>query len=328
MSAGGIAVVAEHMKAELADITLEMLACGRELADASGSELTCIVLADNPEPFKALPLAANKTIIVEDPALASFTPEAYTQVLSHVLRDLSPRLVLLGSTSIGMDLAGSLSISLGAAVVSNCTKIRFEGGRLFFTSKLYGGKLTARSEVDRGMSIALLMAGSYPKEKGMKDQLPKVVIRDSPVPLTSLRVRFMELVEPAAADVDLTKVPILVAAGRGIQGRENLRMLTELAELLGGAVCGTRPVVDQGWLPRTRQVGRSGMIVKPRLYLALGISGAPEHVEGMRDSELIVAVNTDESAPIFDVAHYGAVADVLDVLPALTEKVKAIRGGK
>jgi electron transfer flavoprotein alpha subunit len=327
MSPGGIVVVAEHLRGELADITLEMLACGRELADASGSGLICVVLTSDPGPFKALPFASNKTIIVKDPILGAFNPEAYTKVLSHLLKDLSPRLVLMGSTSIGMDLAGSLSVALGATTVGNCTRIELDGGKVLVTSKLYGGKLTARSEVEQGMVLCVLMSGSYPKEGGTKNVVPEVEIRDSPVPLTGLRIQFRELVEPDAADVDLTKVPVLVGAGRGVQGADNVKALTELAELLGGAVCGTRPVVDQGWLPRTRQVGRSGAIVKPRLYLALGISGAPEHVEGMKDSELIVAVNTDPDAPIFEVAHYGTTLDVQDLVPVLTEKIKESKGG-
>jgi electron transfer flavoprotein alpha subunit len=128
--------------------------------------------------------------------------------------------------------------------------------------------------------------------------------------------------------VDITRIPVLISIGRGIQNRDNLPQAEELAELLGGTVCGSRPVIDQGWLPRTRQVGKSGMTVKPKFYLALGISGAPEHVEGMRGSEMIVAINTDPRAPIFGVAHYGAVADLFEVLPALTEEVKKRQGSR
>ncbi len=327
MNRGGVAVVAEHTKGVLGDITLEMLACGRELADASRTELTCIILTDNPGPFEALPLAADRTIIVKDPALASFNPEAYVRVLGHLLKDLSPSLVLFGSTGMGMDLDGPLSIALGATVISGCAKIQFAEGKLRFASRLYGGKLVAQSEVDGGLALALLMAGNYPKEGGMRDRVPPVEVQTPPAPLTGLRVQFRELIEPEAGDVDLTKAPILVGAGRGIQARENLDKLTELARLLGGALCASRPVIDQGWLPRSRQVGRSGAIVKPRLYLALGISGAPEHLEGIRESDLIVAINTDETAPIFDVAHYGAVHDLLKVVPHLIEAVRAAREG-
>ena len=321
-----VVVVAEHMAAELSDVALETLACAHELAFSLGWHVTCLILVDDPKPFQALPLASDRTLIVTDPALGSFNPAAYTRVLLHLLKDLSPRLVLLGNTSVGMDLAGPLSIGLGAPVVSGCTRVRAEGERLLFTSKLCGGKLLAQSEVRDGLAIALLMPGSYNREIGMLDRVPRVDVQASPVTLETLPLRFLELVEPKMEDVDVTKVPILVAAGRGIQSRENIEAMESLAKALGGAVCATRPVVDQRWLPRTRQIGRSGMTVKPRLYLALGVSGAPEHVEGMKDSELIVAVNTDPDAPIFDVAHYGATVDLLELVPVLTERIKALRG--
>ena len=327
MSPDGIVVIAEHMKGELADITLEMLACGRELADAAHSELVCIILTADAGRFKALPLACDRTVIVQNASLDAFNPEAYARVLGHLLKGLAPRLVVAGSTGVGMDLAGPLSVALGAPVIGNCTKIQYDDTKLRFTSTLYGGKMKARSEVAQGTAIGLIMAGNYAKAGGMRNQIPKIEVQDSPVSLDGLKIAFKELVEPEAADVDLTKVPVLVAAGRGVKGQENIEMLKELAGLLGGAICASRPVVDQGWLPRTRQIGRSGVIVKPRLYLALGISGAPEHVEGMKDSDLIVAVNTDPGAPIFDVAHYGATIDLLDLVPAITEKVREMKGG-
>lgn len=139
-------------------------------------------------------------------------------------------------------------------------------------------------------------------------------------------MRFKKYIEPEAGDVDITQQDVLVAVGRGIQSQDNLALAEELAKALGGAVCGSRPVIDQGWLSLSRQVGKSGMTVKPKLYLALGISGAPEHVEGMKNSVLIIAINTDPRAPIFNFAHYGIVADALDVLPALTAAARARKG--
>ena len=137
-----------------------------------------------------------------------------------------------------------------------------------------------------------------------------------------MNTRFLQLIEPEAGDVDITQADIIVSVGRGIGSEDNIEVAEELAQALGGVVAASRPIIDAGWLPRTRQVGKSGLTVKPKLYLALGISGAPEHVEGMKDSELIIAVNTDPQAPIFEVAHYGVVADLFDVVDALLEKVQ------
>lgn len=321
-----ILVVAEPMAGELSDVTLEILAGAHELAYSVGWRVTCVILTDNGKPFQTLPLASDKTIVVQDPSLAGFNPAAYAAVLIHVVKDLSPRLLLLGNTGVGTDLAAHLSEGLGVPAVGGVVRMKAEGDRIQFTSRLYGGKLLARTESASGMAIALLLPGSYNRELGMVDRVPLVEVRAPPVPLETLPIRFQELIEPTLEDVDVRKVPILIGAGRGIQSKENMPAIEALAKALGGAVCATRPIVDQGWLSRTRQVGRSGMTVKPRLYLALGISGAPEHVEGMKDSELIIAVNKDPEAPIFDVAKYGATVDLLELVPALTQKIKAAKG--
>jgi electron transfer flavoprotein alpha subunit len=321
-----VVVVAEHTAGELSDITLEMLACAQEVAYSVGWHTTCLILADDPKPFQALPLAADRTVIVKDPALGSPNPAAYALVLPHVLKDLSARLVLLGNTSMGIDLAGSLSQNLGAPAFGGCVSIRAEGDRIIITSELCGGKLLAHTGTRDGMAIALLMPGNYHRELGMRDEVPPMEIRPSPAPLEGLPVRFLEFVEPKMEDIDVRRIPVLVAAGRGVQSKDNLAALETLAKELGGAVCATRPVVDQGWLPRSRQIGRSGMTVKPRLYMALGVSGAPEHTEGMKGSELIIAVNKDPEAPIFEIAHYGATVDLLELVPVLTEKLKEAKG--
>jgi electron transfer flavoprotein alpha subunit len=323
-----VVVVAEHMAGELTDVTLEMLACAYELARSVGWHVTCLILASDPKPFQALALAADKVVVVTDPGLGSPNPAAYARVLPHVLKDLSARLVILGNTSMGIDLAGPLSHDLEAPAISGCVGLRAEGDRIIATSRLCGGKLVAHIEPQGGLAIVLLMPGSFHRELGMRDEVPPMEVRPSPEALDLLPVRFVELIEPKMEDVDVRKVEVLIAAGRGVQSKDNLALLEALARELGGAVCATRPVVDQGWLPRTRQVGRSGMTVKPRLYLALGVSGAPEHTEGMRGSGLIVAVNKDPEAPIFDLAHYGATVDLLELVPILTEKIKEAKGGQ
>ncbi len=327
MSPASIAVIAEHRKGELADVSLELLACGRRLSDTTKSELHCLILTEKTEPFKALPLAADKLQIIRHKLMAEFDPDTSVKALLPALEELSPALLLVGNTSSGMDLTGALSVSLGAKVVGNASRVVAEDGTFVVESKIYGGKIVSRCEISDGMGIVLLSPGNYPKEQGMRKELPAVQVVEPHVALEPSRIQFKGYIEPEVVGVDISKVPILVAAGRGIGSQDSLGMIEELAEALGGAVCGTRPLIDQEWLPRSRQVGRSGLTVKPRLYLALGVSGAPEHVEGMKNSELIIAVNQDKSAPIFDVAHYGSVADLFDVVPPLVERLKAVRGG-
>jgi electron transfer flavoprotein alpha subunit len=323
-----VVVVAEHVGGELTDVALEMLAGAYELARSVGWHVTCLILAQDPTPFQALPLAADRLVVVTDPVLGSPNPAAYARILPHVLKDLSARLVVLGNTSLGIDLAGALSHDLGAPTISGCVGLRAEGDRIIATSRLCGGKLLAQVEPQGELAVVLVMPGSFHRELGMRDVVPPLEVRPSPEPLEPLPVRFMELLEPKVEDVDVTKANVLIAAGRGVQSKENLAPLETLAKELGGAVCATRPIVDQGWLPRTRQVGRSGMTVKPRLYLALGVSGAPEHTEGMKASGLIVAVNKDPEAPIFDVAHYGATVDLLELVPILTQKIREAKGAQ
>jgi len=169
-----------------------------------------------------------------------------------------------------------------------------------------------------------LLPGARAAEKGRSDQKPQIEDVQVTLPDT-LRVQFKKYLEPEAGDVDITKQDVLVSVGRGIQTQDNIALAEELAQALGGAVSGSRPVIDQGWLPLSRQVGKSGAAVKPKLYLALGISGAPEHVEGMRGAEVIIAINTDAHAPIFNVAHYGVVGDLFDIVPPLTEEINKRR---
>jgi electron transfer flavoprotein alpha subunit len=171
-----------------------------------------------------------------------------------------------------------------------------------------------------------MVPGGYKPEEGQSAQPPEVTPVAAPA-FDGLRVTLAQYIEPEAGDVDISKEPILISVGRGIQNEDNLELAEELAKALGGVVCSSRPVVDQGWLPTSRMVGKSGQKVKPKLYLAMGISGAPEHVEAITDSELIIAINTDPNAPIFDLAQYGAEVDMTDLMEVLTELVEEAKGG-
>lgn len=311
----------EHLNGKVAEISFEIAGRARALAGETGGRSVAVVLGQGARAL-AGQVAADVAVCVDRPELAQYNPAAYAAALGALVRDREPVALLLGNTSMGLDLAPAVSGALGRPLLAYCKEVRVEGERVVGVSQVYGGKVLVEAEAPAG-AVVSVMAGAYPADAGRG--APGAVEEAAP-PANGLKVRFKSLIEPEAADVDITKQDILVSIGRGIQSQDNIPLAEELAEALGGAVSASRPIIDAGWLPKARQVGKSGQTVKPKVYLALGISGAPEHLEGMRDAGLIIAVNTDAKAPIFDVAHYGVVADLFDILPALTEKVKEAAG--
>jgi electron transfer flavoprotein alpha subunit len=307
-------VISEHMGGKFADVSFEMVGKARDLAAAFGGKSVAVVLGHG---ISADVFASDATTYVDDPQLAQFNPEACGKVLEALLKEAAPRVVMLGWTAKGMDLAAWLSARLGKPCVAYARELCVEGGSLVVDSQLYGGKMIAQVVPQGDMAIVAVLAGSFTVEAGQGSMTATQV--GSPVPLDALKTKFVEAIKPAAGDIDITSQAKLVSVGRGIGGKENIELAEELAQKLGAAVSASRPVVDAGWLPRTRQVGKSGLKVKPKLYLMLGISGAPEHLEGMKSAELIIAINTDKKAPIFNVAHYGATADLFEVTEAMLE---------
>ncbi len=324
MSAQDVLVLAEIQRDALADITLELLAAARGMTAATGGQVVCAVLSQEGSRFAPALTAADRIVLVNDPQLAAYAPEPQLTALLDVTAAEQPRAVLIGGTSIGWDLAPLLAGRLQAPLVIGCKAVQVDGDALVVTSAFCGGKMTAEVQVERSPAVLMTMPGSFrPVAEAGQGQ---VETRTLSAPLEAGAVAFQDWILPEAMDVDITQQDVLVAVGRGIQQQDNVELAEELAQALGGAVCASRPVVDQGWLPATRQVGKSGMTVKPKLYLALGVSGAPEHLEGMKGSDLVIAVNTDSKAPIFDAAHYGAEVDALELLPALVEAVNARKG--
>lgn len=324
MSAQDVLVLAEVQRDALADVTAEMLAAAREVAAAGGGEAVALILGEDGTRYAPSLPAADRIVVVDDSQLGTYSPENYLAALEEVVRAENPRAVLIGGTSIGWDLAAMLAARIEAPLVIGCRKIAAEGASLAVTASFCGGKMTAEVRVDGSPAVLMVLPGSFrPTSETGKGQIER---RTLSKPLEPGGVCFDEWILPEAGDVDITQQEILVAVGRGIGQKDNVELAEDLAQALGGAVCASRPVVDQGWLPATRQVGKSGMNVKPKLYLALGVSGAPEHLEGMNNSDLIIAVNTDPKAPIFDVAHYGAEIDALDLLPCLVEALSAKKG--
>jgi electron transfer flavoprotein alpha subunit len=322
-----ILVFAEHFRGKLSDITFELLSKGRELAAKNGGTLYAVVIGDGIRQLAADLRPADTVLCIEDKRLSEFNPEAYQLVFAELIKKYHPRLTMFGSTSMGIDLAAPLSAMLGIQLVSYCKDLRLEDGKLVAKSQLYGGKMFIDVELTCEHSIVSVLSGSFHAESTPTQNTPQVEDVTIQIPFDTLRMKFERIVEPEAGDIDITKQDVLIAIGRGIQNQDNVAIADELANVLGGAVCASRPVVDQGWLPLTRQVGKSGMNVTPKFYLAAGISGAPEHEEGMKNAGLILAVNTDANAPIFNTAHYGVCGDLLDILPGMIEEIKKRKGG-
>jgi electron transfer flavoprotein alpha subunit len=311
-----IFVIIEHIQGKVADISYIMLAAARDLSNAYGGQVTALLLGHEKKGLAAK-LAADKVIYFDHPGLAEFTSENYLPVISAAIDQLKPRVVLLGSTSIGADLAGTLSIKTGLPLVNSCVKFTQSGQ---FTAQICGGKIMAEGVFPEPTALATVIPGGYRPEQGQKEQAPPIEAGELPA-LPEPRVTLSKYIEPETADVDISRESVLIAVGRGLQNQDNLELAEQLAKSLKGTVCASRPVVDQGWLPTSRLVGKSGKYVKPKLYLALGISGAPEHSEAIMDSELIIAVNTDPRAPIFNIAKYGIEMDMFDLLDVLNAKL-------
>lgn len=310
-----IFVVIEHLRGQIADISYIMLAAARDLAQATGGEVVAVLLGHNAQGLAAN-FAANRVLYGDHPALAEFTSDAYQKALAELIAAQSPQAVFFGSTSIGSDVSGVLSARLGLPLVSSC--LRVADGSLI--SQICGGKIMAESALSDETTLITMIPGGYKPAQGQSEASPAVTRFE--VSIEAPRVSLKQYIEPESADVDISSEAVLISVGRGIQTEDNIELAEELAKLLGGVVCASRPVVDQGWLPTSRMVGKSGKSVKPKLYLALGISGAPEHVEGMADSEMIIAINMDPNAPIFDIAKYGAEIDFFDLIDPLLEALE------
>lgn len=314
---GPILVAAELQEGKLNDASRELLSKARELAGSLGTSV--VAVAFGPQAKDALKEAdADQAVAVGGDAVAGYSPAAYEEGMTTVMDKIQPGLVLLSNTTMGMDLGASLAARWGQPMVAYCNGLEAEGDHVVAKSQVYGGKLVAEVELALTGAVITVIPGSWPSTAGTgSPTVTEVTVESAP------GVELVKVIAPeSGGDVDITKADILVSVGRGIQDPDNLELANELAEAIGGVVSCSRPVVDAGWLPRSRQVGKSGQTVKPKLYLAFGISGAPEHLQGMKDAELIVAVNNDASAPIFEVAHYGATVDILDLMPALTERLQ------
>jgi electron transfer flavoprotein alpha subunit len=321
-----IIVLAEHRRGELRDVTWEMLSKGRQLAESIGAEIGVALLGNGVNPLaEALRSKAHRVFLIEDQRLEAYNSETYEKVLTQLIIERKPLLTLIGHTAVGMDFAPSLAAHLKMPLATDCIGIDAAAEAFSLTRQLYGGKVNATvSFLKKGPYMVTVRSGAFPALE--KEALPGEMVK-LPSPLTDegLAKRFIEYVEAAVGEVDITQADILVSVGRGIKEAANIPMVKEFSDAIGATLSCSRPVVDKKWLPKDRQVGTSGKTVKPKIYVAIGISGAFQHIAGMKGAGTVIAINKDPKAPIFGVATYGIVADLFKIVPVLKDKVKELR---
>lgn len=322
-----IFVLAEHRKQQLRDTTWEALAAGRKMAADLGGELTCILLANGVDEMAGkLAKECPKVVAVDDVRFETFNSEAISRGLIPLLKDQGPFILMMGNSNSVIDLAPGLSVMLDAALATDCTGFEVRGGKPAAMRQRYSYKVNSVVTFkDNERIVVTLRAGSFPytlsgAESGTIEK------KASPLGDEPLRKRFIGYVEAEKGGVDIASADIIVSLGRGIGDEPDMDVFQSLADAMGGVLACSRPIVDKNLLPKYHQVGTSGVEVKPRVYLALGISGAFQHLGGIKGSPLIVAVNKDAKAPIFRVAQYGIVGDLNEVVPALEEKIKELKG--
>lgn len=319
--------VAEHRGGEFRKITFELASEGRRLADALGARLTAVVLGSGIRE-KASVLAgygADSVVVADDPRLETYTTDAYTSVLAQVLSAAGGGVVLLGASAQGKDLAARLSARLKAGLAQDCTAFSIEDGKFVAIRPVYAGKAYAKMGFPaEGFRIATARPNVMPVSDPDPGRSCDLVDARFTLDEAELKTRVVDVLADQSGKVDLTEAERIVSGGRGMKGPENYRMLEDLAGLLGAAVGASRSAVDAGWRPHSDQVGQTGKVVSPNLYIACGISGAIQHLAGMGTSKVIVAVNKDPDAPIFQRADYGIVGDLFEVIPALTEEIGKI----
>jgi len=325
-----IFVLAEHRQGQLRDVTFEMLTKARELAERINAEPVAVILGRGVrEHAKNLAEHAKKVLLVEDDKLENFNSDAYQRVLSHLIKEHKPILTIIGHTSYGVELAPRLAASLNIPLATDCIDLAFEGDMFTVTRQMYGGKVNAKAVLRKAESyMVTVRQAAFQAQKPLPPLNGQIIEIPSPLKEEITTKRFLEYVLPPPGGVDITAAEVLVGIGRGIKDQSNIPMVEELAKTLGGVLACSRPIVDKGWLPSDRQVGTSGKTVKPKLYIALGISGAFQHVLGMKNSDLIIAVNKDPKAPIFSFSDYGVVEDLFKVVPVLKNKISELKAQK
>ena len=312
-----VLAVVEHRRGELRDVSYELLTAGRQLADATGGDLHVAVISGTVERFAAAVDRDGVDTVhtVEDGE--EFNHDVYTQATEQLANSVGASYVLAGQTVNGLDFVPAVAERLEKPLVTDVVELGMDDG-LSVVRELYAGKTEARIDVESVGAVLTIRPGEWPTASGSGEATIEPF--DADIDESAVKSTVTGFQEVGAGDVDISDADVLVSVGRGIEDEENIELIQELAAAIDATVSASRPIVDNGWLPPDRQVGQSGKTVSPDIYIAIGISGAVQHVAGMKGSETIIAINNDPSAPIYDIADYGIVDDLFEVVPALTEQ--------
>lgn len=318
-----VAVVAEQNAGKLHKMSLEAMDAAQVTAQQLGLPYATVLLG------KGIANVANqlprRVFALEHDLLENYTADAYVEALEVFIRTAKPEVVLFPHTYQVRDYAPKLAARFGQALISDVIRIKTEGSQITFVRQLFQGKLNADVRATGSPVFASIQAGAY-RSDAITPAAAQVEVHTPPLDAARIRQKPEAPFREAAREVDLGSADIIVSVGRGIKEKENIPLVEELAKAIGGELAASRPICDSGWLPMERQVGSSGQTVSPKVYVAVGISGAIQHLVGMKGSKTIVAINKDPNAPIFEVADYGICGDLFEVLPALTEEIKKARG--
>ncbi|SFR76319.1 electron transfer flavoprotein subunit alpha/FixB family protein [Anaeromicropila populeti] len=323
----GVFVFAQQVDNKISGVSFELIGKAKDLAADLGTEVTAVLLGYNVKDLadKLAEFGADKVIVVDDKALEVYTTEPYTVAMNAVIEQYKPDVVLYGATAIGRDLAPRVSARVHTGLTADCTKLEVdaETKNLHMTRPAFGGNIMATIKCpDHRPQMATVRPGVMQKISPVAGA--KAVVEECSVTFekNNKYVEVIDVIKKVSDKINIQDAKILVSGGRGLGCGENFKMLRDLADALGGEVASSRACVDAGWVEKDIQVGQTGQTVRPNLYIACGISGAIQHLAGMEESDLIIAINKDETAPIFDVADFGIVGDVTKIVPILTEKIK------
>jgi caffeyl-CoA reductase-Etf complex subunit CarE len=329
----GVLVCGEITEGKLAPVTIELVGLGRKLADELGETVGTLLMGGKAGGLgqEAIAYGADNVYVAEDSLLDHYNSDAYTQIAADLCQQVLPSIMLLGHTDIGLDLAPRLNARLGGGLAMDCMALSIDPATklMVSTRPVFGGNAYA-TMVSRSArpQMATVRPKTVPPAGRNDSRQGQVIPVEGKVDPSALKVKVVDRIKEEAEGVKLEDAEVVVSGGRGIGGAQNFEMLKELARVLGGAVGATRPACDEGWAPARLQVGQSGKVVSPKLYIAVALSGAMAHIAGCLGSKVIVAINKDKEANIFNVAHYGIVADYKQVLPALTAKLKELKSAQ